>query len=197
MWEEVLLFLVPFRSKIFDGFLAHLSRRLKWAIVITHRPLSVVRSSLDFRIFDFFSRTAWWILTKLGRDEVLMVPHKCCCFSARSVKGWIQGGAKCAPEGPLLWETSSSDRLHRTTNRMHQSDLEGCGKKCCCFWFHSEVKFLTLFWRFFGLSHFSSFSCNFYWFLCCKVLNLHDFSVINMFIGKTMLIFKLWCLKNF
>ena len=30
-------------------------------------------------------RTNRWIFTKLGRDEVLMVPYKCCCFSARSV----------------------------------------------------------------------------------------------------------------
>ena len=158
-------------------FLAHLSQRLKWAIVISHCPSSVRpssvrpsvrrRPSVNFHIFNFFFRTAWWILTKLGRDEVLMVPHKCCCFSARSVKGWIQGGAKCAPEGPYLWETSSSDRLHRTTNRMHQSDLEGCGKKCCYFWFHSEVKFLTLFWRFSRLSHFSTFSCNFCAFMHC------------------------------
>ena len=28
-------------------------------------------------IFNFFSRTAGWILMKLGRDEVLMVPYKC------------------------------------------------------------------------------------------------------------------------
>ena len=29
------------------------------------------------------------------------------------------------------------------TNRMHSNDLEACEMKCCCFWFHSEVKFLT------------------------------------------------------
>ena len=23
---------------------------------------------------------------------------------------------------------------------MHSNDLEACGKKCCLFWFHSEVK---------------------------------------------------------
>ena len=26
---------------------------------------------------------------------------------------------------------------------MDSNDLEACGKKCCYFWFHSEVKFLT------------------------------------------------------
>ena len=34
-----------------------------------------------------FSRTARWILMKLGRDEVLMVLYKCCCVSARSARG--------------------------------------------------------------------------------------------------------------
>ena len=57
------------------------------------RP-SIRPSSVNFHIFDFFSRTAWWILMKLGRDELLMVPYKCCCFSARSPQGRIQGGAK-------------------------------------------------------------------------------------------------------
>ena len=126
-------------------------------------------------IFDFFSRTAWWILMKLGRDEVLMVPYRCCCFSARSAQGRIQGGAKIGHGGPLLQETSSSDRKATATNRMHSNDLEACGKKCCYFWFHSEVKFLTRFWRFFGLSHFGIFKCNFYRFLCRKVVICIDF----------------------
>ena len=80
-------------------WLAHLSQRLKWAIVIAHRPSIVRRPSVNFYIFNFFSRTAWWILIKLGRDEVLMVPYKCCCFSARSAKGRIQGGAKIGHGG--------------------------------------------------------------------------------------------------
>ena len=91
----------------FNLLLAHLSRRLKWAIVIAHRLSSVRRpssvvcrpSSVNFHIFNFFSRTAWWILMKLGRDEVLMVPYKCCCFLARSAQGRIQGGAKIGHGG--------------------------------------------------------------------------------------------------
>ena len=143
--------------------LAHLSQRLKWAIVIAHRPSvrrrpsvcpSSVCLSVNFYIFNFFSRTARWILMKLGRDEVLMVPYKCCCFSARSAQGRIQGGAKIGHGGPLLQETSSSDRKATATNQMDSNDLEACGKKCCYFWFHSEVKFLMRFWRLFGFSHF-------------------------------------------
>ena len=40
---------------------------------------------------------------------------------------------------------------------MDSNDLEACGMKCCYFWFLSEVKFLTRFWRLFGLSHFAYF----------------------------------------
>ena len=51
-------------------FLAHLNWRLEWGIVIAHRP------SVNFHNFNFLSRTSWWILMKLGRDEVLMAPFK-------------------------------------------------------------------------------------------------------------------------
>ena len=47
--------------------------------------------------------------------------------------------------GPLLQRTSSSDWKATATNQMHSSDLEAFGKKCCYFWFHSDVKFLTWF----------------------------------------------------
>ena len=33
-------------------------------------------------------------LMKLGMDDVLKVPYKCCCFSAISDQGRIQGGSK-------------------------------------------------------------------------------------------------------
>ena len=95
---------------------------------------------------------------KLGRDEVLMVPYKCCCFSARSAPGRIKGGAKIGHRGPLLQQTSSSDRKATSTNRMHSSDLEACGMKCCYFWFNSEVKFLTRFYVFFDLVIFANFN---------------------------------------
>ena len=55
---------------------------------------------------------------------------------------------------PLLQETSSSDRKATVTNRMDSNDLEACGKKCCYFWFHSEVKFLDAFLTSFWTSSF-------------------------------------------
>ena len=80
---------------------------------------------------------------KLGMDEVLNVLYKCCCFSAGSTQGRIQGGAKIRNGGPLLQRMSSSDWKDTATNRMHSSDLKTCEKKCCYFLFHSEVKFWT------------------------------------------------------
>ena len=140
-------------------FLGHRSQRLQWPIVITRCPASVVRLSSvcrpsSVRLFTFSTSSPEPLdgfLMKLGIDEVLKVPYKCCCFSARSVQGRIQGGAKIGHGGPLQ-ETSSYDRKATATNRMHSIDLETCGKKCCYFWFHSEVKFLTRFWRLFGHS---------------------------------------------
>ena len=109
--------------------------------------------------------TAWWIFMKLGRDEVLMVPYKCCCFSARPVQGRIQGKTKIGQGGPLLQRTSSSNLKATATNGIHSNDLEACGMKCCYFLFHSEVKFLTRFDVFLDLvilPYFNAISIHFY-----------------------------------
>ena len=45
-------------------------------------------------IISLYYRTGLWMFTKLGKDEVLMVPYKCYCFLARSVQERIQGKAK-------------------------------------------------------------------------------------------------------
>ena len=68
-------------------FLAHLSRRLEWAIVIAHRP-SVVRpssvrpSGVNFHIFDFSSETAERNSTKLDRKQDLNALYQVCVFRA-------------------------------------------------------------------------------------------------------------------
>ena len=49
-------------------------------------------------IISLYYRTASWMLTKLGRNKVLIVPYKC-CYSARSGQGRIQGGAKIGHGG--------------------------------------------------------------------------------------------------
>ena len=70
---------------------------------------------------------------KLGRDEELMVPYRCCCFSARSAQGRIQGWAKVGHEGPLLLEISSSGRKTTATNGMHSNDLRAMGRSVVIF----------------------------------------------------------------
>ena len=91
------------------------------------------------RIVSLYYRPALCMFTKLGRDEVLMVPYKCCYFQARSAKVRIKVGAKIFHGGPLMEETSS-DRKASALNQMHSKDLDVRGIKCCCFWFHYEVK---------------------------------------------------------
>ena len=63
-------------------FLAHLSRRLEWAIVIAHRPSSVRPSGVNFNIFDFFSETAEQNSTKLDRKQDLNALYQVCVFRA-------------------------------------------------------------------------------------------------------------------
>ena len=61
---------------------------------------------------------------------MLMAMHMHSDVSVRSAQGRIQGGAKIGHGGPLLQETSSSDRKVTVTNQMDSNDLEACGKKC-------------------------------------------------------------------
>ena len=44
-------------------------------------------------------RTDWWMLTKLGRDEVIMALHMRLGFWARSSQRWTQGGATISQWG--------------------------------------------------------------------------------------------------
>ena len=112
------------------------SPEAKAQVSYCHRAPSVVRRpsvhpsvhpSVNFHIFNFFSRTSEWILMKLGRDEVLMVPNKCCCFSARSAMGRIQGGAPNRSQGipffkKLLLQTG---RLQRQTKWIAMITTDG------------------------------------------------------------------------
>ena len=128
MWEEVLLFLVPFGSQFFMHLLRlfglshfgifscnfyivlcsevlnqHLLHAvymyISYAVLIfkiwAYREFQRIFKTFIWKKgwctyayiyiymkthFSIFSRTAWWIFTKLGRNEVLMVLHECCCF---------------------------------------------------------------------------------------------------------------------
>ena len=85
------------------------------------------------------------MFTKLGRDEVLMARHMHKDDLAILPRGRSRVRQNRSPGGGgLLQKTSSSDLKATATNRIHSSDLEACVMKCCCFWFHSIVKFFTL-----------------------------------------------------
>ena len=145
------------------SFLAHLSQRLEWAIVIALRPSvrpSSVRPSVWRKLFTYSTSSPelldefWWNLVGMKYSWSLT---SVVAFQPDPPRGGSRAGQKEVTGGPLLQETSSSDWKATATNQMHSNDLEACGKKCCYFWFHSEVKFLTRFWRLFGLRHFALF----------------------------------------
>ena len=116
-------------------------------------------------IVNLYYRTAGWMFTKLGRDEVPLAPHMHSGVSARSTQGRIQGGTKIGHGGPLLQETYSSDWKATATNQMDSNDLEAFGKKCCYFWYHSKQNFWRIFDVFLDLvilANFNVISIHFY-----------------------------------
>ena len=147
---------------LISGFLGHRSRRLQWPFVITRCPASVVCPSsvrrpldnlhfqllLQNRCMDFDD--TWYGWSTHGPLQVLL-------FLGQIRLGVDPRRNQNKSRGSLLQRTSSSDRKATATNRMHSSDLEAFGNRCCYFLFHSEVKFLTRFWRLFGLSYFGVF----------------------------------------
>ena len=67
-------------------------------------------------IVSLYYRTAQWMFTKLGRDEVLMVPYKCCCFWPDPYRGGSRVRPKNITGGPLQQRTSVSDWKATATN---------------------------------------------------------------------------------
>ena len=57
-------------------------------------------------------------------------------------RGGSRAGQKWVTGVPILKKCFLAQKA-TATNRMHSNDLEACGMKVCCFWFHSDVKFLT------------------------------------------------------
>ena len=140
-------------------------------------------------IFSLFSRTAWWILMKLSMDKVLMVPYKSCCFSARSAKGQIQGGAKVGGERYLALRNFffRPDDHNGKPNRQKWPKSMWEEVLLSLVPFRSQIfdTFVTSFLD----SHFGIFSCNFYRVLCSEVLNLHFLCAVYMYISYAVLIF--------
>ena len=112
---------------------------------------------VNFHIFNFFSITARLILIKLGRDEVLMVPYKFCCLSARSAQGRIKGGAEIGHGVPffkkLLLQTEKQQKQNASqwSRSMWEDDL------VLLFLVPCRSQIFDAFLTFFGLSHFCVF----------------------------------------
>ena len=110
------------------------------------RPFVRRPSVCKLHIFKLIS---WWILMKFWRDEILMVPYKSCCFSARVAQGRIQDGAKIVTGSP---SSKNFVRLDGYSNKPNaQLWSRSMWGSVVSFWFHSEVKCLT---SLFGLSQF-------------------------------------------
>ena len=123
-------------------FLGHMSQRLQWPIVIMRCPTSVRPSvRLSVRLFTFSTSSPEpldSILMKLGTDEVLKVPYKCCCFSARSVQGRIQGGAKIGHRG----SPSSRNFFFRPEGYSNKPNTKQWSRSM----WEEVLLFLVLFW---------------------------------------------------
>ena len=122
------------------------------------RPLDNLHFRLLFqnRLMDFDE--TWYAWSTQGPLQVLL-------FFGQIRLGADPGRAKIGHGGPLLQKTSSPDWKDTATNLMHSNDVEACGEKCCYFWNHSEVKFLTRFDVFLDLvilPYFNAISTGFY-----------------------------------
>ena len=80
-------------------------------------------------------RTAWWMFTKLDRDEILVVPHLCIGFLVNSSQGRIQGGEKISQWG--VPSPKDFFRLESYSNKMNTWQ-----------WSKSICKEALLFWCF-------------------------------------------------
>ena len=91
--------------------------------------------------FDFSPETAERNSAKLDRKQDLNVLYQVCVFRAEK---WIKITTLANPSKKVAHFKNffSPEGYSNKVNRMHSSDLETCRMKCCCFWFHSEVKFL-------------------------------------------------------
>ena len=160
MWEEVLLFVVPFRSQIFEAFFDvfldlvilpyfNFYRFLSSKVFNQHLfcakfPCVQVGKCLCMYMYGNISQAFaaepldgfWWNLVWMKNSRSLT------CFKAC----WLdppRGGSSAGQNKKGYWGllkknllTSCSDRMATATNRMHSNDIEACGKKCCNIWLH-------------------------------------------------------------
>ena len=107
-----------------------------------------------------FKLISWWILMKFGRDEILMVPYKSCCFSARVAQGRLQGGAKLVTGSPSLMNFFRLDG-YSNSNRMHSYDLEVWEEVLLVFCSIPKSNVWRVFLDLVSLVYFNAFSIDF------------------------------------
>ena len=96
----------------------------------------------------------WWNLVwmKYSRSLISVV-----VFRPDPPRGGSRAGAKIGHAG----SPSSKNFFFRSEGYSNKPNAwqwsKNMWEEVCYFWFHSEVKFLTRFWRLFGLSHFGVF----------------------------------------
>ena len=105
------------------------------------------------RIWDVHSRETIWCDTHAATCLIFIEWHfghgSVCIWDVQFRETiWCHTHAATCPRrgkighvGPPLQKTSSSDWKATATNWIHSNDLEACVMKCCCFSFHSVVKF--------------------------------------------------------
>ena len=71
-------------------------------VYLGERRGGVTYACICMGIHSLSYRKGWWMLTKLGRDEVIMALQMRLGFSARSAQRWIQGGVKIGQWGALF-----------------------------------------------------------------------------------------------
>ena len=142
-------------------------------------------------IVSLYYRTAEWMFTKLGRDEILMA-HALRCIG--KIHPGADPGAKIGHGGPLLQWTSSSEQKATATNQMDSNDLEAYGKKRCYFWFHFWCDF-DVFLDLVILVYFNATLIDLYavkCFFCIILCNFHVYKWEGECLNKRFII----CLKN-
>ena len=120
------------------------------------RPSIVRRPSVRLFTFStFLSRTAWWILLKLGMDEVLMVHYKCCCFFDQMRPGADPGRGKIwSKGGPVLYKTFFFRPEGYSNKPIAKQVSRSIWEEVLLFLVSFGIQIFDAFWRLFGLCHF-------------------------------------------
>ena len=110
------------------SFLAHLSRRLEWAIVIAHRPSSVCKLSH----FQLLLWNRWTEYNDTWQEARSQCPLPSLCFSGRSEKRW--------PPWPLIgWDIFDfSETAERNSTKLDRKQDLNVFYQVCVYWDRSQ-----------------------------------------------------------